>query len=417
MGIRAGGRVARQWFGAAVAAAVWLGGGTAQAQAVDLRVTVDGASTSAAFNSVEGALGVIGNATVSSYFGGFFPGYTDSSAAEASVSYLEVLTNYRFEAGSNTLRFEIPAIGFSRDFTSDTRQNSNRLLRNFLTDNGDELLAQIESYRIRNSPNSPVAGNPGSLQSAIVDQGFADLTGDVGTSVEAGAKAGGASRGTQIGFEAGTFSTGRLNGSNYTLPLSYTLPVGNRGQELRLSLPVTYTLLEGSQVYSGSFGATYRVPVGERWAVQGGLTYGAVYSEDLLQVVQLGGASLGASYRFELGGARVVPAVLVGYVTSLPFELTRYAFDPDIESYTVKLGQIVENDVRLYGYPVRIQAFIAHSEVMGQEFFIDSYTDLGFNMALLAPAGNRLLRRIKAGITTTFAKNYDAARVNFGYAF
>ncbi|MDP3858846.1 MAG: hypothetical protein Q8Q73_13900 [Stagnimonas sp.] len=397
-------------------AALLLSGhaGLAAADAVDLTVTVDGSSTSASFTSVEGALGVIGTATVDSYFSGYFAGYTDGSAAMASVSYLEVLTNYRFDAGSNTLHFEIPSIGFSRDFTSDTRQNSNRLLRDFLRDNGDQLLEQMERYRVENSPNSPVAGNPSSLQAAIVGQDFDNLGSDMPTPGSSGRVGGGA---TQIGFEAGSFSTGNLHGSNYTLPLSYTVAVGDRGHELRLSLPLTYTLLEGSEVYSGSFGATYRMPVGEHLSVQGGLTYGAVYSEDLLQVVQLGGASLGASYRFELGGARVMPALLLGYVTSLPFQVTRYAFDPDIESYTVKLGQIVENDLTLYGHPVRVQLFAANSRVLGQRFFIDSYTDLGFNVALLPPSGNKLLRRLKAGITATLAENYDAARLNFGYAF
>ena len=129
----------------------------ATADAVDLTVVVDGQTTRDSFRSVEDAFGVIGSQTVASYFSSFARGYTDASAAMAQVNYLDVGVNYGFAANSNTVTLSIPETGFTRSFTSDTRQNSNRLLRDFLKANGDVLLQDIEKYRIANSPSSPVA--------------------------------------------------------------------------------------------------------------------------------------------------------------------------------------------------------------------------------------------------------------------
>ena len=335
------------------------------------------------------------------------------SAAFAQVSYLDVGIRYGFEANSNTVTVSIPNTGFNRSFTSDNRQNSNRLLRDFLRDNGDLILRDIEKYRIRNSPSSPVAGNPSSLQASIVDQGFSSLTSDAPAVGVAGKSA---TAGTQFGFEAGSFSTGSLNGSNYTVPLSYVTTLGN-GNELRFNLPITYTILDGSEIYSGSFGASYRIPLTERLSMQSGFTYGVVFSEDLFQLVQLAGATLGFSYRIDLGGATVTPAILLGQVNSLGLKLNRYSFDPDIDSYNIKVGQIVENDVRMFGYPVRVQGFLAYTQLLGEDFFVQSYTDFGINFGLLAPSGNAFTRRVRAGFIITSSETYSAARLSFGYTF
>lgn len=387
----------------------------ARADAVALTVTVDGRSSNASYRSVQDAFGVIGNQTVRNYFSGFFSSYSDTSMAMAEVNYLDVGIRYGFAANSNTVVLNIPAIGLTRSFTSDTRQNSNKLLRDFLRDNGDTVLQDIEKFRVRNSPSSPIAGNPSSLQSAIIDQSFGALTSDPAVS-PASAK-GKAASGTQIGFEAGNFSTGRLNGSNYTLPLSYGFEFGGKGRELRLSVPITYTVLDGSKVYSGSLGASYRLPLTEALTLQSGFTYGIVYSEDLLQLVQLASSTVGLSYRIDLGGAVVTPGLLVGQVKSVPFSIGDFSFDPQIESYPIKLGQIVETDERLFGYPVRVQAFAAFTHLFGQKFFVQNYTDFGVNLGLLAPAGNRFTRRVRAGVIVTASDNYSAARLNFGYAF
>ncbi|MDO9453475.1 MAG: hypothetical protein Q7J29_11540 [Stagnimonas sp.] len=387
----------------------------ALADAVQLTVSVDGREASNSYNSVQDAFGIIGSQTVAGYFSSFFRTYTDTSAASAQISYLDVGIRYSFDAGSNTVNLVIPATGFSRSFTSDNRQNSNRLLRDFLRDNGDLVLRDIEKYRIQNSPSSPVAGNPSSLQSTLVDQNFSSLTSDAPSVGSGGSKAGSGS--TQIGFEGGTFSTGRLNGSNYTLPLSYSMLVGSKGNELRFSLPITYTILGGSQIYSGSFGATYRQALTGNLSLQSGFSYGVVYSEDLLQLVQLASATVGLSYRIELGGATVTPAILLGQVNSLGLKISDYSFDPNIDSYTVKVGQIVENDVKMFGYPVRVQAFAAYTHLLGEDFFVQGYTDFGVNFGLLAPSGNRFTRRIRAGLIVTASETYSAARLSFGYAF
>jgi len=391
--------------------------GSARADTVALTVSVDGQSASDSYSSVQDALGLLGEQTVAGYFSSYVGGYTDTSAAFAQVSYLDVGIRYGFEANSNTVQVSIPETGFSRSFTSDTRQNSNRLLRDFLRDNGDAVLRDIEKYRIQNSPSSPVAGNPSSLQSAILDQNFAVLASDPPSSVgvSGGKSSGGGA--AQIGFEAGSFSTGRLNGSNYTIPFSYDIDVGTAGNQLRLSVPVTYTILDGSKVYSGSFGATYRIALTDHLNIQSGFTYGAVYSEDLLQLVQLAGATVGASYRIDLGEATLTPAVLLGQVNSVGVKIGRYSFDPDIESYTVKIGQILENDVRMFSYPVRVQAFAAYTQLLGQEFFVQNYVDFGINFGLLAPAGNRFTRRIRAGLIVTASDSYSAGRLSFGYTF
>ncbi|MES2683261.1 MAG: hypothetical protein V4650_07035 [Pseudomonadota bacterium] len=395
------------------ATAATLLSAAAHADTVSLLVSVDGERASSSYTSVQDAFGLLGAETVRSYFTGFVPGYTDTSAAFAQVNYLDVGIRYGFEANSNTVTVSIPTTGFNRSFTSDNRQNSNRLLRDFLRDNGDLILRDIEKYRIRNSPSSPVAGNPSSLQANIIDQGFNSLTSDA---PPAGGVGKSAASGTQFGFEAGSFSTGSLNGSNYTVPLSYATTLGN-GNELRFNLPITYTILDGSKIYSGSFGASYRIPLTERLSMQSGFTYGAVYSEDLFQLVQLAGATLGFSYRIDLGGATVTPAVLLGQVNSLGLKLNRYSFDPDIDSYNIKVGQIVENDVQMFGYPIRVQGFLAYTQLLGEDFFVQSYTDFGINFGLLAPSGNAFTRRVRAGFIVTTSETYSAARLSFGYTF
>lgn len=389
--------------------------GLATADAVGLSVTVDGRTVSNSFQSVKDAFGIIDDQAVGDYFRTYVPGYTDSSAATARISYLDVNVNYGFAAGSNTVTLNIPEIGFTRSFTADNRQNANRQLRDFLRDNGDFVLQEMEKYRVRNSPSSPVAGNPSSLQSLIIDQSFGNLTSEAAVTVGADGKSAGT---TQIGFEAGNFSTGRLNGSNYTLPLSYSFELGGKGRELRLSMPLTYTVLDGSKVYSGSFGASYRVPLGEQFNLQSGFTYGVVYSEDLLQLVQLASATLGLSHRLQLeGGAAVTTGVLVGQVKSVPLSIGNYSFDPRIESYPVKIGQIVESDESFFGRPFRVQAFAAYTHLLGQKFFVQNYADFGVNLGLLAPAGNAFTRRLRGGVIFTTADHYSAAKLNLGYAF
>lgn len=107
---------------------------------------------------------------VSSYYSG-----TEVAYLDIYFNGLPVLIQYpNFGATGQgaLLVFEIPALGVSKTFLGADRDESQRLLEDYLKSAG--LFGRIMKYQAAHSPNSPISG-PGGLIPTAVAADFADV--------------------------------------------------------------------------------------------------------------------------------------------------------------------------------------------------------------------------------------------------
>ena len=415
----------------AVSMAVGLALDVRAAELFTVDLTVAGKTVTRGFSNAENALRVIDDDRIDD----LFPDYMASDPVTAKLDFRGLPVVARFDQGSAKLIFQVPALSIMKEFDGgdrgrsdeddrdrfyehgeDDRGRSVDMFVEFMKKEGSGILNRLQRELARVSPVDPIAGNPGSLQSALVERSF-----------EGGAFQAGRPRADdRIGLRvsAGTFKAGDFSGRSVTLPLSYSFAFeSDPRKKLRVQLPLTWQDVEGAAVYTATPGVAFTWPVNDRWLLTPAVTWGVTGSVDAASVAQMAGGMVTSRYElpdFPAAGTTLTVGNMVGYVQTLSFSFKGYGFDPGIKNTVLKNGLMIERPIGVALFnddELALQVSYAHSYFAGTELFMNQYHELALSLGSAWEEVSAVTDEVRLGATYTFGEDYRGVSINFGYKF
>src|SRR5262245_41530624 len=98
----------------------------------ELTIMCEGVTVSKGFNTLENFINQRGNSGLQA----LIPGYTETSAATATLNLRGLTATAMYPANLTDLNFRVPCSGTDETFRGATRDQSQQMLRNFLTGGG-----------------------------------------------------------------------------------------------------------------------------------------------------------------------------------------------------------------------------------------------------------------------------------------
>lgn len=354
------------------------------------------------------------------------PQYRDNSVATAFVNYRGVAAELVYPGSGPEVEFRIPRLNYSRVFdTRRSRGGNEQALEDFLRENGDGLLSDILGLAVATTGTDPIAGNPNSLMSKMVEQDFL-----LGTTISpfpdplASSGAGNYERAQErVGVNA-RFGRFQLDGSNsdvVDLPLNYVLPLEDPRYAINFDLPLTYVETEGAVSYAGSFGIGVRLPLLDNWTLTPAVRAGLAGSFDLGSVSGVLSASLTSNYRFSLNDLDVSLGNSLAYIQTVPIEFDGTSVDYDQQNLVLRNGIAVSGplDYKLFGQRTTWEVAVVNTHFLGDDVFVTNYTDIAISFGTQASVNGFTWDSFRFGLTYTFSTDSDlmGLRANFGYNF
>ncbi|HIJ37829.1 MAG TPA: hypothetical protein HPP80_02935 [Rhodospirillaceae bacterium] len=370
-------------------------------------------SISKSFDSVQSVINFFNNNKLSS----FASTYTPNSGVNAAVTYLGVPVSLSYAQNSTSLTFKVPGIGLNQTFTGSSRDQSASQLEKFLKGNGASIVNQFQKYLTSNSDISPIAGNPGSLQSTMIANGF--TSGAMNSAANASSPDGNR---FGLGVSAGEFSVKGYSGTSYQLPLSYAYRFDNPGWQIQLNMPIGYQQIGTAQSYSAQLGAGLQIPLltGVDWYLIPTVSAGATGSADLGAAGVL--YSFAANNRYSYHATPNLTITLgnmVGQVNSSKVTISGYNIDPGVRNTVLKNGLSAEykTDWTFWDEPLSIRAGMAYTDALGNKLAIANYSEFSLDFGTLPGEDAPFYKRLRLGATFATGAGYQAASLNFGYQF
>ncbi len=357
-----------------------------QAMAADLftvTVTSNGVTDTAGFNSAQDAINQFKNGQLSA----LIPTYTSTSIASGAVDYRGLTVMASFPTTGTTLRFQVPAAGIDQTFTGTTRDSSQQLLVDYLKKSN--AYGTIMHALAAASPVDPVAGNPSSLQSNLVSQGFGAAFSTTPNGANFGATGQRTSSSNLIGagLSYGHFTGSTYSSDAYTIPLSYAFGVGkNDDYRVQIDLPLTYLNTQGAQSGAVSLGVGVTVPVTENWSLTPRVSAGATGSISLASAAALYALSVTSAYRFSHNDYDFVIGNMLGYSHSINVTLGSYSVDPHLSNVFTKNGAMVAIPFSKMGTDIGflpggdLQLFLTDTYFTGSKLYENNIIEAGFSV-------------------------------------
>ena len=383
-------------------------------------VIVDGQEETRSYNNAETALKVFETTRIGDIFPTYMKGTTDIAAA-VDFRGMNSQVNYKYENGISRLIFEVPSLDIRKVFddpTHDPVARQDKLVDefvDFLKKDGGDILNRIQKKLAEVSPVDPVAGNPNSLQSNLVKDGFNAGAFDVGRKPSR----------NQLGLSiaGSSFSVGGFSGQSISVPLSYAINFDTKlGTRLSIKLPVTYTKIQEAEIFNVNPGLALTVHLTDRWSLTPAVGYGLVGSKDAASVAQMLTGMVTSSYlfikpdwdtAFTLGNS-------VGYVGTLKFSAQGYNFNPGISNTIFKNGLMIERPIGIHLFgneELTLQVSYAHSYFAGSALFMNQYHEVALSLGSAWEELSFITDEVRLGFTSAFGDNYGSIGVNFGYEF
>ena len=367
------------------------------------------------FANAEEALRVVEGKTLEE----FFPGYDGATHdVHADVNFRGLPIEVDFSGATSveeakTLVFQVESLGIEEEFTGETRDESIDEFVEFLESDGGEVLNTIQRELAAVSPVDPIAGNPRSLQSAIVRDAFAGGAFDTMPT--------GAGWGVGAAAEGVSFTAGDYSGQGAVLPLSYTFTFDAApGAGLRIGLPLSWSDVEGAEIYTVAPTLAWTQPLDEGWSVTPAVAWGIAGSIDAASVGQMIGAAVTSRYEFpdlDLTGVKLTMGNMVAHLRTLKFKIRDYEFEPGISNTVLKNGLAFEGDAGMElfdGAGLAYRLSYAHSYFAGTELYMNQYHEFAASLGSLdAEAGEEL----RLGASYVFGDDYSEIGVRLRWAF
>jgi hypothetical protein len=359
------------------------------------------------------------------------PAYSPSGAAEILVNFRGVpVTVEYFGAGDETenpatVLFRIPSAGIVERFDLfESRADNEDELERFVRENIGGLGTEILRETVRTTPFDPVAGNPNSLTSKMVEADFI-----MGTTIGpepseiASANDGYDRSRASFGLNArfGIYSAEGSNAEVFELPLNYALPFDDPRYALVLSAPFTYVRVEDTDSFSGSLGVGIRLPLYDNWSLTPAIRGGVVGSLQLGSLAGVVGASVTSNYRFNYGNLNFALGNSVAYLQTVPLEYDGTTVDYDLQNVVLRNGIAVSGPlgVKLFGQNLTWEASAVNTLYFGTDLYAENVTDLAISFGTVDSVNGFTWDSMRIGLTYTFAADadYQGLRLNFGYRF
>lgn len=395
------------------------------------------------------ANGLVNNATYST-LGAALQSLTPCGAAGYNLQMPGTLVQITFEpnvtngpGGSSFISVAIPSTGFQSLPVAVNCADAASYLQNLLM-SGSQGVTLLRN-NVRFAPFSPVAGNPASLLSRAVANDFDALFLPYATNALDGTQspplalalndpgtvrsdapmalgpgvAGADFRPSPgLGADLSDLHGGGELAQSITLPFATTLRSElDPRRQLSFFAPVSLTSVGGALAYSGSLGASLRLPVTLPWALSATARLGTTSSPDLGASANLGSFALGSTYLFP--GRRVDWSIAdqVGYYRTVGRSFDNRSPDPQVGAWVTRNGVLAS----FHGFdaagPVRsVEASIVQTHYANGGFYSRSETEVS-----LAAGSNRRAdsRRsfVRAHATYLFSAASKGLSVGLGYWF
>ncbi|KOR30411.1 hypothetical protein TI04_05920 [Achromatium sp. WMS2] len=359
--------------------------------------------------------------------------YTPTSQAQLTlfVGGIPVIASYA--ANSTTLVFEVPSLNITRSFTGQTRDESATNFANFLEGpEGQEILNKLLQGLAEQSPISPVAGNPNSLQSTMAASTFSVGTG-IGIlsgpgdmfgldGADLASTPGGFAEVPNLANAGGDVGFANSDGHKsvfITLPLRYSYYLTNPQYAITLDLPLTYINTEGVRTGTGSFGLSLRVPILDNWYITPSIRAGATGSEGIDAVAIMYSGDISSSYRINWGDLRLNIGNTFGYYETAPVTIGDNTVDYDLQNTVLKNGLSLEGSLgtSLFSRPGVWQVYVVDTHFFGDRLFLEHYNDIGVLVGTRKTADSQSWDAFQLGLAWTTGNKYNAIRANLSYRF
>ncbi len=332
------------------------------------------------------------------------PSYVNTDGLTGTLDYRGVPMSLSYLVNTTALNFSVPEIGFATTFSGATRQESNRLLAEFLKNNTD-FQRRLGKLLVAKSPADPLAGNPLSLQSTMIGGDFAAALAAVSPSLEDDepsrtqlfkpymvAQTGGAVPALRGATAVGSLAGGGINGSSLSyqqiranamsLPLQYNARSDiDPRQGFSFRLPLNISSYEGSVAGGANLAFAYRYPITRRWIIMPSLGYGLTASTDLGTVGSMVSGSVASTLGFKLDSVDLVVANMVGYYRSLAAPGSNYSYDPGISNVAFKNGIVLSRPVPIFGAARAAQFYLFDTRTTGAALFTEDWQETGVTLA------------------------------------
>jgi hypothetical protein len=263
----------------------------------------------------------------------------------------------------------------------------------------------------------PLAGNPTSLMSQMVAQGFGSAfsTSTAASNLTTRNRIG-------VGLNYGHFSQSNLAVDAITLPLSYAIQFeADPRYRLVFDLPLTYVNVQGASSAAASFGVALTIPVTDAWSLTPRIAYGVTGSLDLASAGSLVTGSVTSAYRIQAGDFGIVIGNMIGQANSLPVSFGTFSVDPRLTNSYVKNGVMLAIPSSRLGIgqgmlaETELQLFVTDTRFWGSKLYEDNMQEVGlsFGTTRASPVGEHL----KVGVSYLHGRRSNGFTLNFGFRF
>jgi len=347
--------------------------------------------------------------------------YTDTTPALAVIDFRGLLLQASFPTSGPELILDIPSLNIHKQFNGATRDESVDELVKFFQFEGGRLLNKIQKKLAEVSPVDPIAGNPNSLQSSLINEAFSENAFDNSADVIGTTQEVDKDNVFKIGMAGGRFYSDNIDGNIINIPLAYTIRFDkNPKWQLKFHMPLQLILIEDAEIYSAGLGMSLRMPISDNWAITPTISWGATGSIDAASAAQMWSYSLTSQYRISFSKVTITIGNMIGRTETLGFKFGDYDIDPDIKNTIYKNGIQAEfkTPIKIFGSPCSLKASFANTFFTGDELYLNSYNDLAISFGKQKTEGsNSLTNYLRIGITYTFGSDFSAIKANLGYSF
>ena len=384
-------------------------------------ITVDGEMSSFGFSDVKSAFDQINEDELTEAFSG----YTERSMAGATIDFRGLEMRASFVGATSRLVFEVPSIGINETFAGADRDTSLEMLEEFLKDEGEDILNQIQRALIATSPVDPIAGNPNSLMGTMVSgqfrAGFQDQTTNIDDAAASdGKEAHDPDNLFVVGARFGRFTAAEKVSNVLTLPLGYSFRLKESGAGLRsvdVSLPITYAEIEGGKSGAVSLGIGLTYGINERWSLSPAAGAGVVGSADLGSAGGIGSLSLTSAYTIPRDGWSLNIGNMVGYYETLDISLGDYDFNPEVSNTVLRNALMVSFPSTVADRDVTTEVWGIDTRFFGSDLYTEYYDEFGISFGLTKVSERSIENYLRAGVSHLTGDGVEGWRVNLGYSF
>ncbi len=374
----------------------------------DVVLTINGQRVTKGYHKVEDVIDAINAKSLLTEFPSYNPA-TDAVSIAVNFRGLPMTMNY--SAGGTVMTLSIPDLGITQTFSGADRDASNQAFKDWLKKSGGATLDKILKKLAEVSPNDPVAGNPNSLMTKMVNSDFSTGQASATSNKEQSLK-----NAASFGVSYGKFKLGNEDTSSFTLPMSYEINFANENR-LTINLPFTYVKVGDAQSFSLASSFIYTIKVTDKWKLSPGFGTGIVGSVDLGSMGQIVSGSITSDYIFTLPRGTLNLTNMAGRYETIKIKVKDYSSNPKIQNTVIKNGLLYSlPHPFFFNWKAESEFFITDTRFLGDKLYMQSFQEFGASIGS-DKSSTSLTSFLRFGATYLYSKQVKGYMANFGYSF